>query len=97
MVPPILNKSPFESARSIAETLLVTAIKLLHHLHRSIGFKSLHLHWVPQLLAENLRQKRKDDVRAMLPLLHAAQGDRWHHLMIDDESWFFFDTSPRRM
>jgi hypothetical protein len=33
----------------------------------------------------------------MLPFLHAAEHDGWHHLVTDDESWFFFDTSPRRM
>jgi hypothetical protein len=33
----------------------------------------------------------------MLPLLHAAQRDSWHHFVTGDESWFFFDTSPRRM
>jgi hypothetical protein len=33
----------------------------------------------------------------MLPLLHIAQRDDWHLLMTGDESWFFFDTSPRWM
>jgi hypothetical protein len=48
-------------------------------------------------LTEDLRQKRKDGARAMLPLLLAAQRDGWHHLVTGDESWFVFDTSPRRM
>jgi hypothetical protein len=25
----------------------------------------------------------------MLPFLHAAERDGWHHIVIDDESWFF--------
>jgi hypothetical protein len=29
--------------------------------------------------------------------LHAAERDSWHHLVTGDESWFFFDISPRRM
>jgi hypothetical protein len=29
--------------------------------------------------------------------LHSAERDGWHHLITGDESWFFFDTSPRRM
>jgi hypothetical protein len=33
----------------------------------------------------------------MLPFLDAAQRDGWHYLMTDDESWFVFNTSPRRM
>jgi hypothetical protein len=93
----ILNKSPFESARSIAERLRASHATVLNHLHLSIGFKSFHLRWVPHLLTEDLCQKRKDDARAMLPLLHAVQRDGWHRLMTGDESWFFFDTSPHRM
>jgi hypothetical protein len=33
----------------------------------------------------------------MLPFLHAAERDGWHHIVTADESLFFFDTSPRRM
>jgi hypothetical protein len=33
----------------------------------------------------------------MLPFLHAAERDDWHHLVTGDESWFFFNISPRRM
>jgi hypothetical protein len=52
----------------------------------SIGFKSFHLRWVPHLLTDDLRQKRKEHASAMLPFLYAAQRDGWHHLMINDES-----------
>jgi hypothetical protein len=42
----ILDKSPFELARSIAETLHVahSTVLLYIHLYDSIGFKSFHLH-----------------------------------------------------
>jgi hypothetical protein len=40
----ILDKSPFESAYSIAETLCVAHSKVLLHLYDSIGFRSFHLH-----------------------------------------------------
>jgi hypothetical protein len=33
----------------------------------------------------------------MLSPLRAAQRDGWHHLVTGGESWFVFDTSPRRM
>jgi hypothetical protein len=29
--------------------------------------------------------------------LHAAERDGWHDFVTGDESWFFFDTSSRRM
>jgi hypothetical protein len=93
----ILNKSPFESAHSIAKRLAVTHGTALNHLHISIGFKSSDLRWVPHLLIEDLRHKQKEVARAILPLLLAAQRDGWHHLVTRDDSWFFFDTSPSRM
>jgi hypothetical protein len=93
----ILNKYPFESALSIGERLHVSHATVLNYLDLPIGFKSFHLRWVPHLLTEDWRQKRKDDARVMLPLLYAAQRDAWHHIMTDDEFWFFLDPSPRRM
>jgi hypothetical protein len=33
----------------------------------------------------------------MLPFLSAAERDGWHHPITGDESWFFLNTSPRRM
>jgi hypothetical protein len=39
----ILDKSPFESARSRAERLGVDRATVLEHLHTSIGFKSFYL------------------------------------------------------
>jgi transposase len=39
----ILGKSPFESARSIAQTLNTLHHVVLHYLHEVLGFKSFHL------------------------------------------------------
>jgi hypothetical protein len=40
----ILDKSSFESARSIAETLDIAHSTVLLYLHNSVGFRSFHLH-----------------------------------------------------
>jgi hypothetical protein len=39
----IFDKSPFKSARSIAETLCVAYLIMLLHLHDAIGINSFHL------------------------------------------------------
>jgi hypothetical protein len=70
---------------------------VLPHLHDSIGFKSFHLHWVPHLLTDDLRERRKEHARAMLLFLYVAERDGWHHLVTGDELLFFFDTLPRCM
>jgi hypothetical protein len=93
----ILDKSPFESARSIAETFHVAHSTVLPHLHDFIDFRSFHLHWVPHLLMHDLREKRKEYAKAMLPFLYATEHDGWHYLMTCDESWFFLNSSPRRI
>jgi hypothetical protein len=93
----ISDKSLFESACSIAERLCVGHATVLKHLHVSIGFKSFHLRWVPHLLNDDLRQKRKEHASVIVPFLYAAQRDGWHYLVTDDESWFFFNTLSRRI
>jgi hypothetical protein len=55
----ILNKYPFESARSIAETQCIAHSTKWLHLHDSIGFGSFHLHWVPHILTHDLRENEK--------------------------------------
>jgi hypothetical protein len=55
----ILDKFPFESTHSTAERLLIAHSIMLRHLHDFIGFKLFHLHWVPHMLTDDLREKRK--------------------------------------
>jgi hypothetical protein len=30
--------------------------------------------------------------QAMLPILHAVEGNNWHYLISGDESWFFLES-----
>jgi hypothetical protein len=50
----ILDKSPFESAHSMAERLLLACSTMLQYLHELFRFKSFHLLWVPHLLTGDL-------------------------------------------
>jgi hypothetical protein len=93
----IVDKLPFESSRSTAERLAVVQSTVLWHLHKSRELKSFHLRCVPHQLTDDLREARKDHPGVMLPFLHAAQRDGWHHPVTGDGSAFCFDTSPRRM
>jgi hypothetical protein len=80
-----VNKSPFESARSIAETLRVAHSTAVLHLHDSIGFRSFHLHREPHLLMHDSNEKRMRYAQAMLPVLFAAERIGWHYLVTSDE------------
>jgi hypothetical protein len=55
-----LDESPFESARSIAETLYIARSTVLLHLHDSVGSRSFHLHWMPHLLTHDLPENERN-------------------------------------
>jgi hypothetical protein len=72
-----LDKSPFESARSIAATLGIAYSKVSLHLHDSIGSRLFHLYWVSHRskhdLPENERNMQKLCYHScMLPNVIAA-------------------------
>jgi hypothetical protein len=90
----IFDKYPFKSAHSMAERLLVTYPIVLQYLHESFWFKLFHLHWVPHLSTCDLREKWKEYARVMLPFLHVAEQDGWHHLVTGDELWFCDNILP---
>jgi hypothetical protein len=81
----ILSKYPFESARSIAQTLSTSHSVVLYHLHEVLGFKNFHLRWVPHFLIDDLRLKRKQVAREMIPYLEAAFLDEWQHFVTENE------------
>jgi hypothetical protein len=55
-IPDILDKSPFESVRSIAENVRVGLTMVLRLLHDSISFRSFHFHSVPHVSTVELRE-----------------------------------------
>jgi hypothetical protein len=69
----ILDKSPFESVRSMAETLSVNHAIVLYHLHEYFVFKSFHLHRVLHVSTDELCDKQKNYAKRMLTFLHAAE------------------------
>jgi hypothetical protein len=93
----ILKNSPFRSADSISETISVGLATVLWRLRDCIGFRSFHLHWVSHVLIVGLCEKRTESAQAIPQFLQAVERDGWHQPLIDNESWFFLNTSPHRM
>jgi hypothetical protein len=52
---------------------------------------------VPDLFLHDLCEKRNEYAKAVVPFVHVAESDEWHHLVTNDESWFFLDILPYRM
>jgi hypothetical protein len=93
----LLNQNPFESARSIAETLHISHSTALKHVQDDLHFQSFYLHWMRHLLTPELREQRCRFAREMILVLTAAVRDGWYRLVTGDESWLFLSYSPRRM
>jgi hypothetical protein len=91
----ILGVTPFESARTIAHILNVDHTTVLSRLHKKLGMKPYCLRWVPHLLTDELRAKRKEISTLVIPYLEATKHDGWRHIVTGDESWFFFTSGPR--
>jgi hypothetical protein len=92
-----LEKVPFESAYSIAQTLNMDRATVLRRLREKVGFKSYCIRRVPRPLTGELRAKRKKLTRLMIPDLETTRKDGWRHLVPGDESWFFLLSGPRQM
>jgi hypothetical protein len=82
---PILEKTAFESARSIAQVLNLDHATMLRHLHEKPGFKSCCLQWVPHLLTGELSVKPTELTGRMIPYREAARKDGWRRLVTGDE------------
>jgi hypothetical protein len=51
---------------------------------------------VPHLLSRDFSKNERSLQKNILSFLLTAERDSWHHLVTGNESWFFFDISPRR-
>jgi hypothetical protein len=92
----ILEKVPFESARSIAQVQNVDHATVSHRLHEKLGFKSYCLRWVPHLLTSKFGAKRRE-LTGLIPYLEAAKKDSWRHLVMGDQSCVFLLSGAGRM
>jgi hypothetical protein len=89
------SKSAPDEASSLSDKFARPIV--LRHSHDSMSFKKLHLHGVPYLLTEDLGKKQKEHARAALLFLHAVERDSRHYCVTGNQSWFFFNMSPRRV
>jgi hypothetical protein len=48
-------------------------------------------------LTDDLRLKRKQAAREMIPYVEEASWDGWQHFVTGNEPWFFLDQSPHQM
>lgn len=84
----VLEIDPHASARKIARSLFISPSTVVRHLEDNLGYKCVHLRWVPHILTNAQKLRRLEDAKAMLPILLQAQADGWHYLVTGDESWF---------
>jgi lambda repressor-like predicted transcriptional regulator len=74
-----LEKSPFDSCRSLGMRLGYNSKMVYNYLVDSIRFRSFHLRWVPSVMTRDLSGRRIEGARTMLPVLEAVAENDCHN------------------
>lgn len=87
----ILKQKPFSSARSIAEELEVSPHTIINILETKLGFRLLHLKWIPHFLTDKQRIIRMEKASELLELLR-KKNKMFKYIITGDESWIFYNN-----
>jgi hypothetical protein len=89
----VLHHSPFETVRSIAEEVGVSAATVHRRLTELLPLQPRLLKWVPHLLTCELKAKRVEFARELLEALRSEKHTLFHRIITGDEFWFYLDYS----
>jgi hypothetical protein len=76
----VLDRNPFESARSIAEILHAHTLLCRNTCKKTLGFGA-SIYVGPHILTQELKKQRRRYACEMIPALEAAAKDGWHHIV----------------
>jgi predicted transcriptional regulator len=86
-----LEREPFSSAYSLAESLDVSPAAVSRRLHNSLGMKNFHLRWVSHQLTSKPQQMRVAKCGEFLRALEVMQRTHFRHIIKGDASWFYLE------
>jgi hypothetical protein len=92
----ILEKAPFESARSIAQVLNMEHATMLHRLQKKAGIQILLSSAGATPVDRRVRAKHKEFLGRMIPDPEAERKGGWKYLVTCNKSWFFLLSGRRR-
>jgi hypothetical protein len=83
-----LEREPYSSGNSLAETLEVSPAAVLSRLHHSLDLQNFQLHWVSHRLTDRPQYVRVAKYGKLLRALEVMQRTHSRHIIRGDESWF---------
>jgi hypothetical protein len=81
-----LNENTFSLMRNLAKRTYILSITVWRQLTDSIGFVVKHLHWVSYKLNDAQLTARIQMLSEVLRIVHSAEYQDWHYIIILDES-----------
>jgi hypothetical protein len=85
-----LQKEPFSSSHSLAQTLNLSQSTVLDRLHNSLGMNNWHVRKIPHELTDDLRRTKVSKCRELLNALERMAASAFRDIVTGDESWFYF-------
>ena len=93
----VLEKNPRATAHQIASKLGIAVSTVTSHLTENLGFKWLHLHWIPHFLNAQQKDFRVKTSKEMLVLLKRAKHDSFKYILTGDECWVNYTYTQTHM
>jgi hypothetical protein len=82
--------------RPIAKMLAVSPETVWLYFLR-LGCVPKTLHWVPDILMDDLRVIRVEICQTMLAALRMQEHSQWPNILTGDENWFYFEYFRDRL
>ena len=87
--------NPHDSCRSIAAAIACIGSTVYRRL-TILGYKNVHLRWIPHRLNEFQKQTRLTKAKIMLQKLLLLKHDNFNYIATGDESWFCYYYDYKR-
>lgn len=95
LIQSMIEHDPFISARQIAHETCISPTTVIDILTRELGYKYLHLRWIPHTLTFDMKRRRVEQSKVILSHLQAADRGHFTNIITGDESWFYYLNQPK--
>lgn len=95
LVQALIENDPYITARQIAREACISPTIVIDILTKELGYKYLHLRWIPHLFTFDMKKRRVEQSKVILKHLQTANRGHFTNIITGDESWFFYLVQPK--
>jgi hypothetical protein len=88
-----LEKSPFHSVRSLANTIKIPPTTIWRHFHAR-GYVARNLRIMPHMISMAQKAAQIESATKLTKVLCSAKDYGWRYILTGDESWPYFTINP---